>query len=187
MDTPDLAGLFLGPLEAADRFTYMVSGSVASIEYGEPRATLDIDLVLLLEVADLPVLAALFPEPDFYIPPDDVLAIEATRPTRGHFNIIHIPSGLKADCYTSRNHPFLPWALRNRRRVDLDSLSIWLAPPEYVILWKLEFLRESGGDKHRRDITGMLQISGSEIDHSFLEAAIRELGLSPTWESVLPR
>lgn len=51
MDTPDLAGLFLGPLEAADRFTYMVSGSVASIEYGEPRATLDIDLVLLLEVA----------------------------------------------------------------------------------------------------------------------------------------
>ena len=48
---PDLIELFVAPLEAAGITDYMISGSVASIEYGEPRATLDIDLVLLIDAA----------------------------------------------------------------------------------------------------------------------------------------
>ncbi len=40
MPEPDLTALFLRPLEAAGLDRYMVSGSIASIEYGEPRAIL---------------------------------------------------------------------------------------------------------------------------------------------------
>ena len=44
MPEPDLTALFLRPLEGAGLDRYMVSGSIASIEYGEPRATLDVDV-----------------------------------------------------------------------------------------------------------------------------------------------
>lgn len=178
---PDLIELFVAPLEAAGITDYMISGSVASIEYGEPRATLDIDLVLLIDAARCAELAPLFPEQGYYLPPVEVIQIEIGRPSRGHFNIIHIPSGLKADCYPSRNHPCLEWALRHRRRRRLAHCEAWFAPPEYVILWKLEFFRESHEEKHVRDIRGILAVSGEEIDMDFLHHAAAHLHLEDEW------
>jgi hypothetical protein len=177
----DLISLFVAPLEAAGISAYMISGSIASIEYGEPRATLDIDLVLLLSSGEVAQLPGLFPAPDYYLPPEDVVYLEIQRPTRGHFNIIHVPSGLKADCYPSRSHPCLPWALSHRRRARLMGIDVWMAPPEYVILWKLEFYREGREEKHLRDIRGILQVSGEELDRSFLEESIAALGLQEAW------
>lgn len=178
---PDLIELFVAPLEAAGITNYMISGSVASIEYGEPRATLDIDLVLLIDNSHCARLIPLFPEPDYYLPPLDVIRIEMGRPSRGHFNIIHITSGLKADCYPSRNHPYLDWAIQHRRRRRLTHCEAWFAPPEYVILWKLEFFRESREEKHVRDIRGILAVSGDEIDMAVLENAVADLQLEPGW------
>lgn len=178
---PDLISLFVAPLENAGISRYMVSGSVASIEYGEPRATLDIDLVLLLNRETSLALEALFPPNSFYLPPSEVREVEFKRPNRGHFNIIHQPSGLKADCYPSRNHPYLSWAMQNRRRIPLMGVDVWFAPPEYVILWKLEFHREGGGGKHLRDIKGILAVSDGQLDHSFLAEAISTLDLSRSW------
>ena len=160
----------------------MISGSVASIEYGEPRATLDIDLVLLIDDSHCAELIPLFPEPDYYLPPLDVIRIETGRPSRGHFNIIHITSGLKADCYPSRNHPCLDWAMRHRRRRRMASCEAWFAPPEYVILWKLEFFRESRGEKHLRDIRGILAVSGDEIDLAYLNKVVANLQLEDYWK-----
>lgn len=178
---PDLIRLFVAPLEGAGISSYMVSGSVASIEYGEPRATLDIDLVLLLNRETSESLEALFPDAFFYLPPPEVREVEFRRPNRGHFNIIHHSSGLKADCYPSRNHPYLPWAMQNRRRISLMGIDVWFAPPEYVILWKLEFHREGGGDKHIRDIKGILAVSGDQLDRPILTEAVSSLDLSRSW------
>jgi hypothetical protein len=174
---------FVLPLEMAGLDSYLVSGSVASIEYGEPRLTLDIDIAIQLEAAQLPILAALFPTPDFYCPPHDILALEISRQTRAHFNVIHLPDGLKADFYPSRAHPYFAWAWQNRRRLDIAGIPVWVAPPEYVILWKLEFFREGAGEKHRRDIRGMLKVSPHSIDRAFLDRAAQELALLPQWKA----
>jgi len=42
--------------------------------------------------------------------------------------------------------------------------SITLAPPEYVIVRKLEYYREGGSEKHLRDIRAMLAVSGELLD-----------------------
>lgn len=181
MPEPDLVDLFVAPLEQAGIDTYMVSGSVAAIEYGEPRATLDIDLALLLPATKAGFLAQIFNPPTYYCPPEEIIALELARPARGHFNLIHVDSGLKADIYPSQNHPLLPWAIRNRRKVRIGDHLVWLAPPEYVILWKLEFFREGGGEKHLRDVHGMLEVSGTEIDQKFLAKWTTKLGLAETW------
>jgi hypothetical protein len=182
MQDPDFISLFVAPLEAAG-IRYMITGSVASSIYGEPRNTLDIDLVVLIQPDQIPLLPQLFPEDDFYLPPSDVVAIESRREAHGHFNIIHHHTGLKADIYLSRNHPTLPWALAHTRRVQTSTCEITVAPPEYVILHKLDFYRESGHQRHLRDIAGMIE--QQELDHEFLDSSIHNLGLQPQWQAAL--
>lgn len=180
MQDPDFISLFVAPLESVG-INYMITGSVASSVYGEPRNTLDIDLVVLIQPDQIPLLPQLFPENDFYLPPSDVVAIESRREAHGHFNIIHHHTGLKADIYLSRNHPNLPWALAHTRRIQTSTCEITLAPPEYVILHKLDFYRESGHQRHLRDIAGMIE--QQELDHEFLNTSIQNLGLEPQWQA----
>ena len=52
MSETDLVLLYTGRFERAG-FTYMITGSVAGVFYGEPRVTHDVDLVLALSGRDL--------------------------------------------------------------------------------------------------------------------------------------
>lgn len=178
MQDPDLIALFVAPLEKAG-IRYIIAGSVASSIYGEPRNTLDIDMVVLLEPDHITKLPEHFPEEDYYLPPGEVIAIEARREANGHFNIIHHSTGLKADIYLSRNHPALPWALEHTRRIQTASCEISLAPPEYVIIHKLGFYKESQHQRHLRDIAGILE--QQDLDQTYLIAQLTALNLIPEY------
>ena len=170
---------FLGPLERLG-LPYCVTGSVAASVYGEPRLTADVDVVLVLAVKDIDALRTVFPDDDYYVPPDETLRLQLARPLRGMFNLIHHESQYKADIYVAARDPLHAWALANRRRVELDDGSIWLAPPEYVIVRKLEYLREGEQDKHVRDVRFML--AATPVDLPWIESAVERLGLGPQWE-----
>ncbi len=181
MPGPDLFDLFVGPLERL-RVRYIVSGSVAAMLYGEPRVTHDIDLVVFLRLESLEGLAQAFSPPEFYLPPADVIQVEMRREQRGHFNIIHADSGLKADVYVAGRDELHVWAFRRMREYTVGAVRVRVAPPEYVIVRKLEFFREGGSEKHIRDIRSMLAVSGDLIDVSELEQWIRRRGLEVVWE-----
>lgn len=172
MQQPDLFQIFLRPLENSG-LSYFVTGSIASIIYGEPRLTHDIDLVLHLPLDRITEFINLYPESDFYCPPEEVIRVELVRKPFGHFNLIHQFSGLKADVYTSSQDKLHDWALKNRRKTELATgLSFWIAPPEYVIIRKLEYYREGGSDKHLDDIRKMLPQVDSKLDKNFLKKEI---------------
>ena len=180
MPEPDLIALFAEPLNGLG-VRYLVSGSVAAMLYGEPRVTHDIDFVVVLRSDDVRRLAGAFPSPEFYVPPADVIAAELARDLRGHFNLIHTGSGLKADFYIAKRDELHAWAFRHARRYALGAVSIALAPPEYVIVRKLEYHREGGSEKHLRDIRAMLAVSGEQLDRPALEEWIRRRGLELEW------
>ena len=165
----------------------MVSGSVAATIYGEPRATMDVDIAVALNTADKVKFAEAYPSADYYMPPVEILEIEINRSNRGHFNVIHNQTGSKADFYPSRSHPFFDWAFKNRKKVKFEDRSLMLCPPEYVILWKLEFFREGGAEKHVQDIVGVLRVTGEELDTSMLTGAINKLNLDKQWATVQER
>jgi hypothetical protein len=62
--------------------------------------------------------------------------------------------------------------------------SIAVAPPEYVIVRKLEYYREGGSEKHLRDIRSMLAVSGDQFDRPALEEWIRKCGVGAEWRLV---
>lgn len=180
MPEADLLELFTARLERVG-LTYLVTGSVAATLYGEPRATHDIDLVVELGETGPAALQRAFPPEEFYLPPPEVVHLEREREERGHFNIIHDASGLKADVYLVGNDELHAWALRNKRSYSVGELEVSVAPPEYVILRKLEFYQEGGSQKHLRDIRSMLRISRELIDLATLEEWVGRRSLREAW------
>lgn len=176
---PDPIEVFVRPLHQKG-VRYLIAGSLGSMFYGEPRMTVDIDLAVALSESNLRSLISCFPEPEFYCPPIEVLQGENARECRGHFNIIHVPSGFKADFYPSQHDAFFSWAWTQRRVVTLQGVEMNYAPPEYIIVWKTAYFREGGGEKHVRDIRRMLDISADQIDEAILRDELRKRGL---WET----
>ena len=163
---------------------YMVSGSVAVIIYGEPRLTHDVDLIVVLDREHIARLPDTFPPEEFYCPPAEVIAVEAAREQRGHFNIIHHETGFKADFYLSGRDPLHTWGLTRARRLEVEGQALVVAPPEYVILRKLESYREGGSEKHLRDIRSVLDTSPKAIKIADLEQQIAARGLQDAWRQV---
>lgn len=165
---------------------FMVSGSLAAIYYGEPRMTNHVDIVLVLPEKDLRSFVAAFPPEEFYCPPLDILRIEQAREERGHINLIHHESGFKADLYFAQRDDLHRWGLDHLRAVEFGDDTIPLAPPEYVIIRKLQFYREGRSEKHLRDIQRMLLGLGDAWDRQVLTAYIARFGLEEEWTLVPP-
>ena len=173
-----------GRLEQAG-IAYCLVGGLASIAYGRPRLTLDADVVLSIEPGQIGSLLGAFPPEDFYLPPAEVLHAEVQRESRGHFNIIHQHSALRADCYLAGRSELARWEMQNRRRLPMGTGEAWFAPPESVIVNKLIFHREGGSEKHLEDIRGML--NATTMDHSILAEWIGRLGLEASWAAATAR
>lgn len=178
---PSLIEIFTQPLEK-NKIDYLVTGSVASLIYGEPRLTHDVDLILDLKTRELDLFMASFPLSEFYCPPSETILLELKRESRAHFNLIHHQTGFKADCYLRGRDLLHDWAFRNKKSVQLSpGIFMTVAPPEYVILRKLEYYREGQSEKHLKDIASMLKISAEQIDTDFIGATAQARGLGSEW------
>ena len=164
---------------------YMVSGSIAAVYYGEPRLTHDVDIVVFLKREDVRRLAAAFPAGEFYCPPLEVIEDERSRDQRGHFNLIHHDSGFKADIYLTGRDELHAWGFANTVVADIEGDLVIFAPPEYVILRKLQFYREGGSEKHLRDIQRMLIGLGESWSCATLLDMVRQHRLETEFAKVV--
>ena len=161
---------------------YMIGGSQASMYYGEPRLTRDVDVIVKLRLDALPAFVDRFPADAFYL--DGKSAREAID-TSGQFNIIHPDSGLKIDVYVNPDTPYDRTRLARRQRLPLvPGVEAYFARPEDVILYKLLYHRQGGSDLHLRDVLGILRVSGSEIDGAYVTEWAHHLGVAEVWQQV---
>jgi hypothetical protein len=180
MTGASLITLFVRPLNQL-RIPYMVTGGVASVVYGEPRFTRDIDLVIALRPQDARRFSEAWPTSDFYVPPVEVIEEESRRPAHGHFNVSHHETAMRADIYLPGSDPLNAWAFAHKvvRLVDEDE--VFMAPIEAVILSKLRYYKQGGSDRHLRDIHRMLAISGDLVNRSEVERWAARLGIEREW------
>lgn len=181
MALPKTVALIADRLNATGAI-WMATGSIAAMTYGDYRVTSDIDIILVLAPSNIRKMETAFPLDEFYCPPLDVMSIEAARTEHGHFNLIHHETGFKVDIYIAGPDALTRWAFAHRQKIPFDQSLLWVAPPEYVIIGKLEFFREGGSEKHLRDIRGMLK--ETEIDRAFLGKEIEARGLQEGWRAL---
>jgi hypothetical protein len=167
------------------QLTYLVTGSTATIAYGEPRFTNDIDILVDLPPDRVAAFCAGFPENQFYINPTAVA--DAVR-SRHQFNVLHPASGLKIDFIVLSDSEFD--RSRQGRARSLPVLTdrlVSFASPEDVIIKKMVYYQEGGSEKHLRDIAGVLRVQGDALDRGYIETWVGKLGLSAIWQTILDR
>lgn len=158
---------------------YMIGGSVASIAYGEPRLTLDMDLVVDLNEKQAEELAASF-GPEYYVNLESM--IEAIR-IKGHFNIIQSELGVKIDFYVLKDDEFSQKEFERKRKelFNAKKEAVFVSP-EDIIIKKMEWYKLGESRKHLEDIRGMLRLSKDKLDLSYIAKWAIKLNLKDIWD-----
>jgi len=167
------------------KIPYALVGSFASGIWGETRFTQDIDFVIDLQHDQIEPLCAAFPADTFYVSRS---AVEEAVLLRRPCNVIHPTSGNKIDLMVLGDTPWARAQIDRRRNVELSPNCIaCVAAPEDVILGKLIYYHEGGSEKHLRDITGILKISGDSVDRDYIHRFVNQLDIADIWQAVLTR
>lgn len=166
------------------KIPYFVTGSIASMTYGEPRFTNDIDMVADIQDWDIPGLISGFPEHEYYI---DAESIDLAIRSKSQFNIIHLTSGLKIDVMIKKKTFFDNSRFSRIKRLRLEEREVNFAAPEDVILKKMEYYKMGGSEKHLRDITGIFKIYKGKMDLEYLKHWISIFDLTEIWEAIEKR
>jgi len=164
---------------------YMISGSVASILYGKPRMTQDMDIVVVFAADKIDQFVESFPIEEYYCPPAEAIQEALQHGDRGLLNVIDQKTGFKIDIYPASDDPLITWGFEHRKKVELiENEEVFVAPPEYVIVKKLEYYKEGGSQKHLEDIRGMLEVHGDQIDTEIVEDWCKRRDLMNEWKQV---
>jgi len=168
-------------LEAAG-IPYMVVGSVAGSFHGEPRTTVDIDIVIDPSAVSLARFVESLPTEDFYVA---VEAAEEALARRTSFNVVEHATGWKIDLLLRKDRPFSVTEFGRRFAAPLLGRMTPIATAEDVVIAKLEWARAGQSERQLRDVAGILAASGETLDTSYLERWISELDLGDQWRQVL--
>ena len=156
---------------------YLVGGSIASSVFGEPRQTVDADLVARLFGRHAePLVESLAAE--FYT---DLPAILTAIQTQGCFNPIHLETATKVDVFVRWRDPFGQSQLARRQRKSVGESSpveFFFASAEDTVLAKLEWYRKCGcvSDRQWRDLLGVLKVQARGLDQAYMKDWADKLG-----------
>jgi hypothetical protein len=158
---------------------YLVGGSLASSVSGEPRSTLDVDLVVAMSEADVAaVVAALRLE--FEV--DDRAVARAVH-ERSCVNVFHQATAIKVDLFIAGGSPLDEEQMDRRQRVQVTKSPdrhLYVYAPEDILLQKLRWYRLGNevSERQWRDILGILLVQGEALDRAYLERGAETLGVS---------
>lgn len=157
----------------------MLTGSLASSLFGQPRSTHDIDLVVDIAPEKISALVGAFQPPDVYLSPGSVQ--DALR-NRTMFNLLDIPSGDKVDFWILTTDTFDQSRFARRRLHSLGAIQVSISSPEDTILAKLRWSELSGGsEKQFKDALHVFEVQRASLDMPYLNDWAARLGVEPLW------
>jgi hypothetical protein len=186
MDPPNVSqNDYLAVVESAHRALssteapYCVIGALALGMYGTPRATFDVDFLILAQCNDPQPFLDLLRTAGFAInetwhdanPMAREVVLRLAHPATPHFPV---------DLVFSLS-PFDRAVLDRRRAVDFHGLTIWMSSPEDLVLMKLRASRPRDFD----DVISIVKNPCLQLDLDYLWNWADQLGLRGEWQYVL--
>ena len=169
-------------LEGA-RIDYMLVGSMAGNYWGVPRSTHDIDFVVEYNAADVERLVAAF-EDSFFI---QTISVQSGLRPPHQFNALDNRSALKVDFFRLAGDEYEFERFRRRTRLDLFGQPAWIATAEDVLLHKLRWHLLSPTDRQLTDARGILAVSGTSLDMTYLCHWATQIGAADLLNSILSK
>jgi hypothetical protein len=185
----DFVRQVIAALEAAG-VVYLIGGAVAAWAWGEPRGTLDLDVVVNIPLEAVSRLSSELEKRHMLVPVDIILDNILESRSDLPINAIHMYSGYKADLYPLREGDELrASAFERRQKIDLGAPlgDVYIHSPEDLIIYKLWYYSISQQTKHFRDITSIVLALGDRLDYKYIEYWIDKEGLTNLWGNLLTR
>ncbi|MBL8863535.1 MAG: hypothetical protein JNK02_16215 [Planctomycetes bacterium] len=180
--------MFQAALDAAALFErlgvpYVLVGGLATIVYGEPRSTLDVDFAVHMNAEQarrLPALAT----PQFLVQGES--ALEATA-QHSQFSLVHAESYVKVDVHVVPRSGIRQLEIQRGRWQRLGPGhpdEIRIATPEDVLLQKRRWFADADetSQKQWRAVLGILKARGHSLDSAYLRIWARDLGIGSVLE-----
>jgi hypothetical protein len=176
-DPLEIAAL-ISQILAEAQIPYYVTGGVAAIAHGEPRATLDLDIVLSIPLGSLPPLVAMLEAEGFYVA-ELADALNGKRPC---LNATHLETIENIDFILADDSEYEQLKFERRQWYQLASgKSIAIATPEDIVISKLQWRRRSQSDKQWRDILGILKVQQERLDLAYVDHWTAQFQVQPDW------
>lgn len=157
---------------------FMLTGSLASAFYADPRATQDVDVVIEAQREGIERLVQGLLATGWYVDRD--AALEAWQ-ARNQFNAIEPDTGWKVDFIVRRDRAYSREEFSRRKRISLLGVELAVASLEDVLIAKLEWSRLGDSALQRRDVARLLERTWRRLDQAYVERWVTELGLEAEW------
>lgn len=148
---------------------YVIVGGFAVLFYGNPRTTMDIDYIIQLENENIPELIKFLQKNGFHA---DEYDMRTAIKERSHCTVEDKETMFRLDIkgvYSEMDER----ALRNKRKVAINDIAIWIASPEDTIANKLVFARE----QDILDALGIYVRQYDILDMGYLENTTKRIGV----------
>lgn len=158
---------------------YTVIGGMANAVWGEPRATLDIDISLWVSDGDIPAFLQKIAKDFQLLPenPQDFIGSTRVLPIQNH-------EGTRIDLIFGML-PFENHAIQRSKEIPIQNQGVRFCTPEDLILFKIVSERK----KDLEDVRNIISRQKSRLDLAYLEPRIKELaavlekpGIRENWE-----
>lgn len=146
---------------------YMLIGGMANAIWGQPRATVDVDLTVGVAPSEAGELLSLLGPGVRSAPPDPFVFAAET----GVLPFVHA-TGIRVDLIFGTN-AYASDALSRAMTINISGTAVRVCSPEDLILHKLL----AGREKDRLDVESLLRLRRSSLDRSYLDPAVHELAL----------
>ena len=145
----------------------MLTGSFVSSLQGEPRSSVDIDIVVNFPGKYARYLTKSFPSPEYYLDEESIL--EAVD-SGGSFNLIDLNGGDKVDFFMLTNGSFDKSRFKRKISYKIWNSKIYVSSPEDTILAKMKWAELSGGSqKQLNDALGVYEVQSDMLDQQYLD------------------
>lgn len=144
---------------------YMVIGGVANLFWGVPRTTLDLDITIWVEDADIPRFIQRLRGVLRLLPDDPVAFVQETR-----ILPMETKEGFRVDLIFGVL-PFEETAIRRARLMSVVGERVRVCTPEDLIILKIV----SDRPRDREDVAGIIRTQGAGLDRRYLDPLIEGL------------
>lgn len=167
--------------------SYRIVGSVAGFLLGNPRSTIDVDIVADLKPEQVRPLARLL-QGTFYA--DEEMMLEYVN-KKTSFNLLHLPTMVKIDIFPLQQRAYSQQSfdrfIIGEMEAGDETLEVFGLTGEDFVLSKLEWYEMTGKTSERQwnDIQVVLQVQRGKLDLGYMRYWAAELGLMGLLEDAL--